>query len=238
MENFKKNAMTAYTSGNHVRLMTLMNNKTWGKIIPQKLLREILIPKFCETIVAYGEAPILQRRGVTVTCVPEPVNARGDFTVRFIDHNTSTTIAELMCGLSIKSDGARTYFSVKISLGRTENRYSSKGNLRPTNNGPGYGTIIRAFVCAAAKKLGAIGVDQSSAFLSVNNKSAALAGTLKQPVSAYIMNKLGFNKNLERNGVNPLAPHSRVLLFKNVKGNWTNRPTPELNAVMNTILRM
>jgi len=238
MENFKKNATAAYTARNHKRLMTLMNNKNFGSIIPKKLLREILVPKFCETIVAYGKAPILVKRGVEVQCTPEPTNSRGDFTVKFVDRSTSNTIAELTCGVSIYSDDGKVYFSTRLSLGRTENRYSSKGNLRPTNNGPGYGTIIRAFVCAASKKLGAIGVNQSSAFLSKNNKAAALAGTLKQPVSAYIMNKLGFNKNLNRNGTNPLAPYSRVLYFKNItSGTWANLPTPALNSVMKNIFR-
>ena len=238
MENFKKNAMAAHTARNHTRLMTLMNNKTYGSIIPKKLLREILIPKFCETIVEYGKAPILQKRNVEVQCTPEPTNAGSDFKVKFIDRNTSTIIAELECGVSIYSSDGRTYFSTRISLGRTENRYSKTGNLRPVNNGPGYGTIIRAFVCAASKKLGAIGVNQSSAFLSNKNKAAALAGTLKQPVSAYIMNKLGFNKNLNRNSTKPLASHARVLYFKNVKtGSFANLPTPALNSVMRNIMR-
>jgi len=237
MENFRKNVKAAYNAKNVSRLMALMNNKNHGEIVPNRMLRALLIPKFCELIESYGKAPILQRRNVEVRCIPEPANSNGDFTIKFIDRNTSDTIAELACGLSIYHD-ERVFFTTRISLGRTENRYSKTGNLRPANNGPGYGTIIRAFMCAASKKLGAAAVNQTSDFMSNKNKAAATAGTLKQPVSAYIMNKLGFNKNLNRNKNDPLAPHARVLYFKNLKsGNFSNIPTPALNAVMNDIMR-
>jgi hypothetical protein len=237
MENFKKNLKTAYNTKNLGRMISLVNNKNYGSMVPSRMVRAVLVTKFCELIASYGKAPILQKRNVEVKCIPGSDNSKYDFIIKFIDRANGNTIAELNCAISMHS-ADKFFFTTKISLGRTENRYSKSGNLRPTNNGPGYGTIIRAFFCAASKKLGAVAVTQSSSFLTNQNKAAALAGTLKQPVSAYIMNKLGFNKNTNRNVNNPLNNHTRVLFFKNFKtGTFANLPTPALNSVMSNIMK-
>ena len=238
MEDFKTKVNAAVKTNNHRALLNLMNNTTYGSRIPTSLFEDALLKKFHDLIMSYSQAPILVKRNVDVQFIPYSRSNQNSFAVKFINRINSELIAEVKCQVRIyvKPKIPKSSFSIEISSGHTENKYSKSGNSRPANNSPGYGTIIRAFICAAAKKLGAIGVTQTSAYMSNKNKAAALAGTLKQPVSAYIMNKLGFNKNTNRNNSNTLAPHSRQLLFKNVKGDWSNIPTPSLNAVMNGIL--
>lgn len=235
MENLRAKVNASIQSNNHRMLINLMNGPN-KELIPNRILNSMLIKKFCNLIESYGKADILVRRNVEVRCTRAPTNSNASFIVEFINRDNSDLIARVNCGLYIERK-PKTFFYTRILLGRTENRYSKTGNLRPVNNGPGYGTIIRAFICAASKKLGALATTQTSAFLNQKNKQAAIAGTLNQPVSAYIMNKLGFSKNTNRNLTDPLAPHERKLFYKNMKvNNWPNLPTPELNSVMNSII--
>jgi len=119
--------------------------------------------------------------------------------------------------------------------------------------GKGYGTILRALVCKAAKKIGLVRVEQLSGALTEKNRANAAKAmeahrklknvapnnnieNLKKaaswrPVSAYIMNKLGFEINKRENpNQGKVYTESRTLHLKNA-------PTPKLNALVNAILR-
>jgi len=240
MENYRLRINEAVKSHNHRALLSLMNNSMYSsRILPTRLFLNVLMKNFHDVIISYSRAPILVKRNVSVHFTTLSNSNSNDFLVKLIDNNNSEVIAEVECRVMVMSKprAPASCFSINISAGHTKNQYSKTGNRRPVNNGPGYGTIIRAFICAASKKLGALGVTQMSAFITNRNKAAALSGALKQPVSGYIMNKLGFSKNTNRNTSNRIAPHTRQLLFKNVSGDWSNVPTPALNSVMNDIFR-
>jgi hypothetical protein len=132
-----------------------------------------------------------------------------------------------------------------------------EGRTREMYRRRGYGTIIRALVCKAAKDLGFKQIRQISAALTKKNvensvKSMEARRKLKtagpnnnnenlkkaaawRPVSAYIMNKLGFqiNNNVNSNNVK-VYTENRTLNLKNK--NLRNLPTPKLNAVVRGIL--
>jgi hypothetical protein len=121
-----------------------------------------------------------------------------------------------------------------------------------SQRGKGYGTILRALVCKAAKNIGLARIEQLSGALTEENmvnsaKAMEARRKLKnagpnniqnlkkaaswRPVSAYIMNKLGFEINKRENSSQSKKYYSesRTLHLKNV-------PTPKLNAVVRGIL--
>jgi hypothetical protein len=77
--------------------------------------------------------------------------------------------------ISIRED------TVNLGEGRIYTQYRRKQ----------YGTIIRAVIVMEAKKSGFSNVTQISSYLQNTNKTA------KRPPSAYIMNKLGFEKYID-----------------------------------------
>jgi hypothetical protein len=132
-----------------------------------------------------------------------------------------------------------------------------EGRTREMYRRRGYGTIIRTLACKAAKDLGFKQITQISAAVTKKNvenslKSMEARRKLKnagpnnnienlkkaaawRPVSAYIMNKLGFqiNNNVNSNNVK-VYTENRTLNLKNK--NLRNLPTPKLNAVVRGIL--
>lgn len=158
-------------------------------------------------------------------------------------------VASLVVNAARTEPGVRV---VTLAKGWTGDAYRRKG----------YGTVIRALVCEAvkqaAKKIQAnVVIEQVSTALEENNLrksiSAVVARTqlaqrgpgnnnknLKnaaswRPVSAYIMNKLGFERvtnNAPNNSTN--TTELRLLKLKNNSGQML--PTPKLNAVVNWVL--
>ena len=243
MSTIQNQIREAIKTRNHRTLLNLAHKvETQGLgHVQTSVLDAVYVDKMCELINSYGTASILKKRNVAVECSRYKKHS-DQFAVMFKDNNrNSAIIAGMICRVTVTV--MPPMFIVELLSGETTNNYSKTGKLRPANNGPGYGTIIRAFVCAAAKKLGAIGVKQTSAYVREANKQAAREGRLAQPVSAYIMNKLGFTKNV-LNKSNPLSAQERILWFKKSNLNtftppntWPNVPTTALNSVMSNIFK-
>lgn len=143
--------------------------------------------------------------------------------------------------------------SLDLAYGWTEEGF--RRNITKPRSGPGYGTILRALVCKAAKDAGLLGVTQTASAVTNRDKVNAAAAVnarrkinagatnnnLKRkaawrPVSAYIMNRLGFNEN--KNRWNHIYGYEeRLLWFKRPDANnvLRNSPTPKLNATINEI---
>jgi hypothetical protein len=123
-----------------------------------------------------------------------------------------------------------------------------------SQRGKGYGTILRALVCKAAKNIGLVRIEQLSSALTEENmansakamearrklKNAGPNNNIEnlkkaaswRPVSAYIMNKLGFEINKREN-----SSQSKKYYSESRSLNLKYGPTPKLNAVVNAILR-
>ena len=143
---------------------------------------------------------------------------------------------------------------IELSYGWTEESF--RRNVSKPRNGPGYGTILRALVCKAAKDAGFAGVQQTSSPITNRDKANAAAAlnarkklaagnananTKKKaawrPVSSYIMNKLGFEQNENRFNHNQVYENRRLFFkYPNANNVLKNRPTPALNAIVSEIL--
>ena len=142
------------------------------------------------------------------------------------------TIAGIIVSLEVgwlKRTPGAIVITLNLESGSTLPNYSKTGPMRPAS-GPGYGTILRALIVHAAKKLGYNKVLQTSAYVTNENNLKFIKGEITRPVSAWIMNKLGFNINkvIKEPGTNKIKYEERVLILK-------NRNTPKLNAVVREI---
>lgn len=106
----------------------------------------------------------------------------------------NTSVARQTCYL----DGPEVY----LESGRTNINYRRRG----------FGTQIRAIILWCAKRAGYTTAFQTSMFMTNSNKSR------NRPPSAYIMNKLGFNKSSNMNENNKTTELRSMNLNRNIPG--------------------
>ena len=235
-------------NGNYEGILQLIKNH--GKNAPptaraaNRLLHKNLIQKHAEISRRMKRAASrLIHKQFTSTInemSPRLLAARG-VEIRAGRKNASGTIHEIelvkdgkfIAGLEVSIEIAwvkyTPYVTINLESGYTVSNYSKTGPLRPVN-GPGYGTMLRALVVDAAKKLGYAHAYQGSAIVSNENNVKFTRGEITRPVSAWIMNKLGFNINrvFREPGETKIHSENRSLALK-------NRNTPKLNAVVREI---
>jgi len=115
-----------------------------------------------------------------------------------------TSVARQSCYL----DGPEIY----LESGRTNINYRRQG----------FGTQIRAIILWCAKRAGYKTAFQTSMFLTNSNRSR------NRPPSAYIMNRLGFNKLNSQNENNTTTEYRSMNLNRNIPG---------VNGVIRQIMR-
>lgn len=218
------------------------------------------------------DAPLFRARGVHITASVTNNNGEREIIAALTDANGEKIAwMEIYVYKGVTEDG-KPWKSVSFEEGWT--RANLRRNLtkpKNKNRDMGYGTILRAVLAKAAKDAGFIGIEQTSAALTNENKiksNAALAARKRlknspptnakelnnltkiamwRPVSAYIMNKLGFEGGYGGDSkalLNKLVTtgESRKLWFtRMVPGRYNkyvfvNNPTPKLNAVVNAVL--
>jgi hypothetical protein len=213
-----------------VSLYKKVNNMGGGTTVIVNSIERIMNDKF--TSAVNDMSPILfEKRGIEIRATTKPQNNnRKSFSTHFIALvKNDKNIAGMDAGIKVSVQEGKMNSWVELNSGWTHRNYSKTGPLRPTN-GPGYGTIIRALIVNAAKKIGCMGAMQNSAIVSNENKNKFANGRISRPVSAHIMNKLGFNtKSVEKEpGTNRIKSEHRFLRL--------NTNTPKLNAVVRNIL--
>jgi hypothetical protein len=169
-----------------------------------------------------------KKRGIEIHAEPKPQN--GAYSTHFIALvKNGKNIAGMDAAIRVNMEEGKVIKWIELNSGWTLPNYSKNGPLRPTN-GYGYGTILRAILVYVAKKFGCTAAIQDAAIVSKENKNKFARGNIKRPVSAWIMNKLGFNVESvnKEPGTNRIKSEHRILRL--------NRNTPKLNAVVRNIL--
>ncbi len=208
--------------------MTSHRNSTNKRVTTERALKKA-INDFDE--------PLFRARGIHI--IAFGTGRRGSVVKATLTlEDTKKTVAWIDVTVDDTNNGKNEF--LKINEGWTPVAYRRKG----------YGTIIRALVCKAAKNIGLVSVEQMSSALERNNANMAkkvanaynklrnpgpnnnIASLKKivewRPPSAYIMNKLGFNKTQMNVGYNSYSEYRTLKLG--------NLPTPKLNAVVQSIL--
>ena len=226
--NAEFNRLKGASNMNGLERLAVKINKAGGRtgrIIDA--IESLLNAKFTDTINAMSPS-LLQKKGIEIRVEPRTKNY--STTTHFVALvKNGKDIAGIDIGLRVSDRGGAVNKWVDLNFGWTLSNYSKNGPMRP-NSGPGYGTIIRALVLHAARKIGCMAAIQDSAIVSNENKNKFARGNLKRPVSAWIMNKLGFSVNSvnKEPGTNKIKSEHRTLRL--------NKNTPQLNAVIRNIL--
>jgi len=194
------------------------------------------------------DAPLFRARGIHITAeaVNNTNNRERELIAALTDAN-GERIAWMEIYIYQGTENGKIWKSISFEEGWT------RANLRRNLNKPknknrdmGYGTILRAVIAKAAKDAGFVGIEQTSAALTNENKTksnAALAARKRlknspptnakelnnltkvamwRPVSSYIMNKLGFEGGYGGNK----ALLNRLNSTGETRKLWFSRPVP------------
>lgn len=198
--------------------------------VTNRVIEELRNERFALAINAVS--PLLeQTRGVAIVAISKARNNNSrtsPIVVSLVKNGTK--IAEMEAdAYTAENNNGVAHRILELESGWTLANYSKTGPMRPVN-GPGYGTILRALIVAVAKKEGFSLARQESAIVSQENKQKFANGKINRPVSAWIMNKLGFGINSvsKLEGTNRITGESRSLNLR--------KATPKLDAVVREIL--
>ena len=199
------------------------------------------------------DAPLFRVRGLHISATAK----NGGVSAELKD-----ATGERIAWMSMDTYEGNGYKSLSFEEGYTRSNLRTDPN-KSKNKDLGYGTILRAVLAKAAKDAGFIGIEQRSKPITPENRAKgwnALNARAKlkksppnnskqrnnllktatwRPVSAYIMNKLGFEGGRTKNNMlNELyvVGENRKLFFKKpTNSGFVNQPTPKLNAVVNAV---
>lgn len=207
-----------------VRFSTKVNNAGGRTSAIDKLIETIINNRFINEINSISPMLLAKRRVEIRSALKN--NNLSSHVIELV--KDGKVIAAMETGIQISIRGGQMSALIKLKSGWTLPNYSKNGPMRPAN-GHGYGTILRAIIVHAAKKLKFLGATQNSVLVSKENHNKFNKGIIKRPASAWIMNKLGFNiENVNIiPGTNKVKAEHRVLRLKNA--------TPKLNAVIRNI---
>jgi hypothetical protein len=208
------------------RLAVNVKKAGGNKSVVTSAIRAIINKKFTQAV--NDISPILMaKQGLEIHASSKPNNAYSTHFVSLVKDGKQ--IAGMSCAVRVHLEGNLLNNELELASGWTLPNYSKNGPLRPSS-GPGYGTILRAILVYVAKKLKFRASIQDSSIVSKENKNKFEQGIIKRPVSAWVMNKIGFNIESQNKvpGTNKIKSEHRVLVL--------NRRTPKLNAIIRNVL--